>query len=411
MGAEKRRRAEVAVSLERERLDRALVLLLRACVPDANEELRQAAQHVRDWDAVRAAAETHRLTGVLHRRLEAACPDAVPQDALDSLRAEAGEIARESLLMTAELLRLLRVLDEAGVRAVPFKGPVLSQQAYGDPGLRAFGDLDLLMSRSDVLSARAVLTRAGFRGYLTPHDGPGDEVLLRMGIHIALVRGDGLVVELHDPGSALRGGSPTDAAAGFVGRSESVELLGRQVPALCGDDVVILQCAHGPRHQWADLEHVACLVAPIQGVTRSGGWDDLIAHATAVGARRKVLVGTLLVCLVADDDPPEPVLEQAASDPVVWPLVDEALTSLLAPIRRLRLTSVSYTPWLARYEDSQIAAARLMWRRWTLPGGDDWASLRLPPWAFSLYRAWRPVRLSVKYVGRALGGSDDVALI
>jgi hypothetical protein len=398
------------VGEERERLDPGLVLLLRACSPDGGEQLRRAAEGVRAWDTALGAAEAHRLTGLLHRRLEEACPDAVPPEALERLRGEAGAIARRSLAMTAELLRLLRALEEAGVRAVPFKGPVLSQQAYGDPGLRAFGDLDLLMSPTDVLRGRQALAEAGFHGYLTPYDGPDDAVLLRMGLHLGMVRGDGLMVELHDPASALQGGALVGAAADFVDRARPVELLGRLVPAPCEDDVVLLQCAHAPRHQWDDLEHVACLVTPVRAVTRRGGWEALLERAATVGALRKVLVGTLLSCLIVDDDPPGPVLDAASADGIVWPLANEALASLLTARRERTRTNVDFTPWLARYEDSQIAAARLMWRRWTLPGGDDWASLRLPPRAFSLYRAWRPVRLTVKYVGRALGGSDDVAL-
>ncbi|HMK91510.1 MAG TPA: nucleotidyltransferase family protein [Thermoleophilia bacterium] len=384
-------------------LDSSMALLLCACVPDDDARLRGAAERVRDWDAACATAALHRLTGVLHRRLVTACAETVPQAAMARLSDEAGVIARRSLLMTAQLLSVLRELDEVGVRAVPFKGPVLSQQAYGDPGLRTFWDLDLLLSTDDVLRARDVLAAAGFHGHKTPYDGPADAVLVRMGRHIGLQRADGLMVELHDPAGALRGGSPFGSAADVVGRAGSLELLGRQVPALGEDDLVLLQCTHASKHTWEDLEHVACLVSAVRGVTRRNGWPALLARAAEVGALRKVLVGTILTCLIADDQPPADVVDVAAAAPPVWALVSAALDVLVWGSARRSWTNVNYTPWLTRYEDSPAAAVRLMWRRWTLPGADDWSSLRLPPRAFPLYRVWRPVRLTAKYAGRALG--------
>jgi len=50
-----------------------------------------------------------------------------------------------TLRLTAELFRLLELFSANGISALLIKGPVLAAQAYGDPCVRSYGDLDLLV--------------------------------------------------------------------------------------------------------------------------------------------------------------------------------------------------------------------------------------------------------------------------
>ena len=72
---------------------------------------------------------------------------------------------RASFTETAviELAELVYTLAASGIRALPFKGPVFGAQAYGDPSLRVFGDLDLLIATEDVTAALATLDQFGYR--------------------------------------------------------------------------------------------------------------------------------------------------------------------------------------------------------------------------------------------------------
>ena len=386
-----------------DRLDPALAVLLAACDPDGGERLRRAALGVRDWQAVLVAADRHNMTGVLAARLPAAAADVVPPAVLDQLRGAARDLKHDSLRMGVRLLRLLSALDAAGVRAVPFKGAVLSRQAYGDPGLRRFGDLDLLMSSADALRARAVLAEAGYRGFQAPYGGPDDAVLLRLGMELVLRRSDGLMVELHDRVLTMRGASSGVCAGDLVARAGEVELFGSRAPALCDEDVVLVQAIHGARHGWDCVEHVACLVSPIRRVTARGSWPAVLERAAAAGALRRLAVGVLLVSVVLDEEPPHEVLEAAARVPAVWPLVEDALEALvLAGTARPR-TRQGDAAWLARYEDGPAAAVRLLVNRAIQPGPEEWSRLRLPPRAFPLYWVWRPVRLAGKHLGATRG--------
>ncbi len=69
----------------------------------------------------------------------------MPTAVRDRLEVEGRRITLANLDLTAELIRVLDSLDAAGIRGLPFKGPVLAQTAYGGVGLRRFLDLDVLV--------------------------------------------------------------------------------------------------------------------------------------------------------------------------------------------------------------------------------------------------------------------------
>jgi hypothetical protein len=81
-----------------------------------------------DWSLVIDAASRHGLTPLLHRNLNAACPDDVPDSARTQLLERSLANARWNLYRTQELLRILRLLQDEGIAAIPFKGRLSPRQ-------------------------------------------------------------------------------------------------------------------------------------------------------------------------------------------------------------------------------------------------------------------------------------------
>ena len=65
--------------------------------------------------------------------------------------------------MEDQLSTLLRNFKAAGIPAIPYKGPALAATAYGNVGLRVFGDLDILIQKEDVPRAADMMTALGYR--------------------------------------------------------------------------------------------------------------------------------------------------------------------------------------------------------------------------------------------------------
>src|SRR5690349_17810454 len=97
-----------------------------------------------DWGLFLSLAEDHGLRPMAHRHLASQSGNP-PRDVLVTLWAAQEMCARKNAALTCELARVVNALEDAGVPALPYKGPLLAHALYGDVALREFGDLDILV--------------------------------------------------------------------------------------------------------------------------------------------------------------------------------------------------------------------------------------------------------------------------
>ncbi len=101
--------------------------------PCPPESVRRAV----NWPACLNLARAHGLVPLLHAGI---CRwRAVPDEVLSGMARDACQIELRNLDLTAELVRLLAVLQRGGITATPYKGPALAARLYGDVALRQFG--------------------------------------------------------------------------------------------------------------------------------------------------------------------------------------------------------------------------------------------------------------------------------
>jgi len=136
-------------------------LLLCCARTDVNPEIRDKIlsliENDLDWEYLIGMASRHRLMPLLYHNLNSICPEMVPEDVLGELKDNFNANVRKNLMMTGELIKVLNLLESDGITAIPYKGPVLALMAYGNIGLREFGDIDILINKSDALTARNIM--------------------------------------------------------------------------------------------------------------------------------------------------------------------------------------------------------------------------------------------------------------
>src|SRR5690349_11558204 len=98
-----------------------------------------------DWVRLLVLAEAHGVTGHLIASLrnleDITIPPNIRQELADRQRAQ----NFFTLRLTAELFSILGRFTAEGIGAMVVKGPVLAVRAYGDPAIRSYGDIDLLV--------------------------------------------------------------------------------------------------------------------------------------------------------------------------------------------------------------------------------------------------------------------------
>src|ERR1044071_463933 len=133
-------------------------------------ELRRLLQQEINWDYLFATAQAHGLLPLLHKDLTSVAGDLVPGHFLSRLKRESVANSQNVLHLMSKQLRVYKLFKENHIPVALFKGPLLSQMAYGEIALRQAGDIDLLIERRDFDRARGLLESLGYEMYprLTP---------------------------------------------------------------------------------------------------------------------------------------------------------------------------------------------------------------------------------------------------
>ena len=216
----------------------------------------------------------------------------IPQPARRELQRRSDACRMQAVKHSLMLAEVLRGFNRAGIPVMPFKGPLLSLELYGDVGLRQSKDLDLAVTLGDVSRAQACLENMGWRfdsGYfpLTPRQWEG---FLSHEYHIGFVHssgGSGLELHWRNQGDA-----PGQAAAQWA-RNVPSEWQGCSYLAMTSTDLVLYLCRHGGRHAWCRAKWLGDM-ARIRAEGRVD-WRAALDQAGKTGQERPLLAALRLL--------------------------------------------------------------------------------------------------------------------
>jgi hypothetical protein len=351
---------------------------------------------VLDWVAVAELAQRHQLVPLLFHHLAGLPAGTVPGGTLDLMRAGHAVAVADGLRLTGELRSIVALLEGGGVPCIPFKGPLLALEVYGDPALRSFADLDVMVRRSDARRAAELLAGRGYRFYddLTPRQAAE---LLRRGADWMLYReADDVTVELHwrfHPLSFACALEPDELWA----RTRTVCLGTTEVRTLARDDLLLVLCVHGTRHRWERLEWL-CGVAEL---LRLGGfdWSHVMARAERLHVTRMLSLGVLLARGLLDAPVPAAVLRALPSRTVVAELARQVERRLFEPEPATESAShrMARLGFELRAKDRLSDRLRYLYRSLVWQTHAEWRDLPLDDRFFPLYLVLRPLRLAFRH--------------
>jgi hypothetical protein len=282
-----------------------------AAAPHVVERVRELAASEADWEYLFLLARRHAVVPLLYVQLEQHAADLVPSDFLRNLKKHHLDNAARNTVLTAELCRLITLLANHGIEAVPYKGPVLALFAYDNLALRRFVDLDVIVRKSDVLQAREILSAEGY----TPTKSLSlaqQELLLRTQHNMQFSRDNHqLLIELHWEVAPHLFASTLNAETLWQDLS-TIHLNGIEVKTLSPDDLLFSLCVHGSRHLWERLSWI-CDVAELIS-RRSFNWTTLLQRAAHADNERMFLLGLYLAEKLLDAPLPPEVKQRYNAD-------------------------------------------------------------------------------------------------
>ena len=357
--------------------------------PHIAVRLRELAAENIDWEYLFLLARRHAVVPLIYYQLDRTASDLVPEEHLRKLKQHYVENSARNTLFTAELCRLIDLFAEAGIEAIPYKGPVLSLFAYGNLSLRRFVDLDVIVKKTDVLKAREILLAEGYTpSYslsLTQH-----ELLLRTQHNFQFSRDNGRsIVELHwEIAPHLFASSVT--AEQIWQNLIAIDVNGTHVKTLSPDDLLFSLCIHGSRHLWERLSWI-CDVAEL--VTRhSFNWTTLLDRAVMADSERMFLLGLYLAHELLEAPLPDEVRQRCQSDEQLVVLAGNVIEHLFNGTTHAPPTSREIFSYNIRVRKTLGARARYLAYVFR-PTDSDLSRRSLPRHMSFVYYLTRPIRL------------------
>jgi hypothetical protein len=255
------------------------------------DQIRAAVDQEIDWIALTRMAMLHDVMPLLYRNLQQACPNSVPKNILKPLGMRYDVQTLQARSRAEELVRILSLLERHGIVAVPYKGPVLAQKVFGDLSMREFGDLDIMISESDIQKTKDLLLSLGYDS-IALRDKPDFEKHVRIGRELQFYHPSKRThVELHWH-FATRLACIKQDPDRFVRRLEKVSLAGAQVPTLTLETYFLILCIHATKHRWRQLKLICDIAAILE--QNSIDWEYVVSEAKGLGIRRMLAVGAVL---------------------------------------------------------------------------------------------------------------------
>ena len=313
-------------------LDSLIDELLVACLsepapPDLSARLASASDE--QWALLARLADWHGVAPLLLRRLQGLVPmPSIPAVAAARLRDSHQRTAMRNMLWLRELARLLRGLGDRGIDVMVLKGAYLASTVYGDPGLRAMKDVDVLVRRCDLAAAYRAL---GELGYDT-----GELADLEAHIEVECAR------HHHLPPVTMAGTGPVEVhwsitppcvqvsidIDGVWERAGETCIAGARAMAMAPDDLLLHLSLHAAlQHRFRMRQRHLCDIAVTLTRFRDRiDWARLAAVANASGASPFVYCALRVAESVLGAPVPQAEVERLArseADEAIIPVVRE----------------------------------------------------------------------------------------
>lgn len=360
-----------------------------------------------DWEFVFSTAYRNGVLPLVSWNLLKNFGGDLPPDIKDKINGFFYEHAAHNLFLTGKLIEIVKLLNAADIPVLPFKGATLARQAYGNPALRQFIDLDILVQPKDFDRAINVLSANDFQ---LPDEKERSEraaFFFNRRKDIALTSRDGQVrIELHWKLSGAHFALPFELDELWT-RLERITLGGARLNALPFDDLFIYLCLHGARHGFERLSWICDLRELInrrEADHQVIDWAEIIRRARLHGCEKVVELGVFLI-------------EEFFGDKIDFPNIkrikkDETLKKIAADLRRKIFSEEKQTneigDWylyhlLLKERKTDRLKLHLHYFLWYLrlaftPNSMDKAVFRLPAAFYPLYYILRPSRLLLNYL-------------
>ena len=365
-----------------------------------------------NWPGIFHMAGRNGLLPLVSTNLLKRCADVLNEEVRWGLSKFLRDHVGNNLLQTSKVVEIYKILNSAGIPMLPFKGPALAIQAYGDISLRQYVDLDMLVQPKHFDEAVVLLQKHGYV--------PIEKAtwIKRKGRFFTRKKDLGLVskdnkirIELHWKLSGTHFAMPIEIDHLWQ-RLETMEVAGTELRSLPFNDLFVYLCLHGSRHGWEKFLWV-CDINELIGQTEKSGvkinWLEVRQHARDLGCEKALELGVFLIEDFLGRRIDFPEIDRILDDKAFKAIAEKVRSNAFATDDRSMEMGEWYSYHLSLKEKlTDRLRIRLVYLIWYLkvavkPNEIDEAVFNLPALFHPLYYLIRPIRLTLSKRPTKLG--------
>jgi hypothetical protein len=233
-------------------LTNEIILLIECCKisPDfilIEEKISQ----IKNWDNLITLSYSHGVFPLVYKILKK-YDEKIPLDKLSFMKQTYMDVVKTNMLMTSELIKITKILEENNIEAISFKGPVLSQLAYGDVVSRQYCDLDILLDEKKLIKTVNLFLDNGYENLL-PLEIISNEICLNTIKDFTVQNKTSKInIEIHwnlfesKYNKAFKKLDISQTSDFFINQNK--------LKTLSNETLLIYLCFHGSKHAWERIE-------------------------------------------------------------------------------------------------------------------------------------------------------------
>lgn len=364
--------------------------------PETQAAIKDNIGKINDWQKVISLAAFHRVTALLYINLKKTCLDSVPHEIINQLKKIYKDNAVWNFSTSITLLKIIDLFKKKNIQAIPFKGPVIAEKAYGDLNLRSFGDLDILVKKNDVIAAQDLLIQYGYKAEFTLSP-KHEQKYLEHENSFSFYHKNNLSIDLHweITGRYLLRHIYFES---FENRLQTTSFLEKKIVCIPDDIMLVYLCVHGTSHCWDKLEWLCCFVELVKKQDEKTILS-VFSLAKKMGARRIFLLGLYLGQNILNAEYPEQITKTI--------VFDQGIVKCANIIKKQIFKQKTYSDGDASWRfspvhilirDSYFDRLRYLIYLCTMPTIKEWTKYPMPYWLTPLYHLIRPLRLGSTYI-------------
>ena len=349
------------------------------------------------WDNLLKLAAHHRLLPLLHKHMTTICPDKVPKQAMLDLQQFYNYNKISNLQKITALIQIINLFEKHGIQVLSVKGPLFTHCYYGDIALRAYFDLDILVSLQDFDKACILLNSLGYNYF--PENIPEQYFfkLAKLSHHGTMVNDAGVHVELHWELS----GHYRDLLLTYEVMADyfvQTKILGYDLLNLKTEMLLVYLAVHGQQHYWQKYDYICCIAEVIKK-NPDLNWKSLTHIADTLQVREVVFLALYLTkkllikeldCSIIENDPNFALYSHAVElDVENFRLINQAVIKHDGKVwkeiipRSLKIIGSTFG----------LVSFKQRLRNYFIPQISDWEKLPLPYSLHYLYYLKRPIEI------------------